>query len=338
MFSHILVPLDGSELAESALPVAATIARATGSSLLLLRVVIPTPPSAFSTPEPLVFRQDVSDVEYQQAAAYLQRHAEAKELYGIAVQTHIMTGTPPQRILDCIETENIDLVVLCNRGATGLKRWALGSVALKILRHSRAPVLVLQASAGVPSLQLPGGQRPVRVLVALDGSMLAEESLVPAAVLATALSMPEKGELHLVRVIPVPEPANAVEALSGARQLDFAEAQTSLQVAVESLQGRENLTMTTSVVEDRDVADALIRMAEAGVSATAETRAACDVIALATHGRSGPARWAMGSIAERVLDGTRFPLLVVHPRLSGQQPQEAPATSASTMLEARKDG
>jgi len=315
MFHHILVPLDGSKRAENAIPVAARIARAAGGSLFLLRVVIPLTHSAFYPAEPLVIAQEVFDGEYQQAAAYLKHHAQAEELHGLAVQTHIMTGAPAERILDCIETENIDLVVLCRRGETGLKRWALGSVAQKVFRHSSAPVLALHESAGSLSNQHPAGQRPVRVLVALDGSALAEESLVPAAVLATALSVPEKGKLHLVRVLPLPEPTNSGEVVSGARQLDRTSAQTSLQMAIESLQGRENLTIATSVVEDPDVADALIRTAEEGVLARAEAdaRDACDVITIATHGRGGPARWVMGSIAERVLDGTRLPLLVVHP-------------------------
>jgi nucleotide-binding universal stress UspA family protein len=323
MFHHILVPLDGSQRAESAILVAARITRATGGSLVLLHVVTLPTAYAFSAGEPFVLAQEGSDVEYQKAAAYLKRHAQAEELHGIRVQTHVMAGTPPQRILDCIETESIDLVVLCSRGETGLKRWALGSVAQKILRHSSAPVLVLHESTDAPNPQHSAEQRSVRVLVALDGSMLAEESLVPAALLATALSIPAKGELHLVRVVPAPEPVNAAEALSGARQLDLSAAQASLQMAAESLQGRENLTITTSVVEDPDIAGALLRTVAGGVLATGEARDACDVIVITTHGRSGLARWAMGSIAERVLDGTRLPLLVVHPSWPAkQQPQD----------------
>lgn len=333
MFHHILVPLDGSLRAERALPVAARIARATGSSLMLLRVLAPTSPTAFLGTKPVFFTPDVSDVAYQQAAAYLQDHAQAEALGGIAVQTHLMTGIPAQRILDCIETECIDLVVLCNRGATGLKRWARGSVSLKILRHSSAPVLVLPEATEAPDLLHLPEQRPVRVLVALDGSIRAEESLVPAAVLATALSLPEKGGLHLVRVVPVLEPTTPAEAESLVRQLDRSEAQTSLQVAVESLQGREHLTMTTAVVEDPDVAGALLHLAEEGMSLPGVAGATCDVIAIATHGRSGPERWVMGSIAERVLAGTQRPLLVVHPCWPAKQSSpEVLATSALPML------
>ncbi|MEO7021127.1 MAG: universal stress protein [Ktedonobacteraceae bacterium] len=317
MFQHILVPLDGSGRAENALPIAARIARATGGSLLLLRVA-----------PLLTVPKDVFQREYQRVSAYLGDKKHAEELQGIPVETHVVVGSVPQQILSSIESANIDLVVMCSRGETGLKRWAWGSVAQKVIRYSRASVLVLRESSGILNNQHPAGQRPLRLLVALDGSALAETTLVPAATLATALSMPEKGEFHLVQVVPLPEPSNAAEALSEARQLDLSVAQTYLQSAVESLQGKENLTITTSVVVCPDVADALIRTAEDGLPATEEmgSNNPCDVIALATHGRSGIERWVLGSIAERILDGTRLPLLVVHPAWRSERPDIEPAS------------
>lgn len=317
MFQHILVPLDGSQRAECAIPVAACVARATGGSLLLVRVVT-QPDEPLYVVEPFVLPQEVPVTTDHTASVYLATIAQMKELRGISVQTRVLTGAPAQHILTCIETQAIDLVILPSRGETGLKRWAFGSVAQKVLRHSTAPVLILHESAGLLSNQHPGGHRPVRVLVALDGSYLAETALFPAAVLSAALSEPEKGSLHLVRALPLPEPTSAAEAMSGARQLDISAAQTSLQVTEQALrdalQGEGDLTLHSSVIVHHDVAEAIIRAAEEGFPATseAEAREACDVVVIATHGRSGPARWVMGSIAERVLDGTRLPLLVVH--------------------------
>lgn len=299
-FQHILVPLDGSAHAESAIPVAAHIARASGGVLLLVRVVA---------------YPDDATTEYHTASAYVEQQAQRAELGGLPIQTQILTGLPDARILTSIESQKIDLVVMSSQGETGLKRWAFGSVAQKVLQHSRASVLILRESAGPLSNLHPEGLRPVRVLVALDGSSLAETALAPAAALSAALSPPEQGSLHLVRVLPLPPPTNAVEATSGVRQLDLSAAQTSLQVTAEALQDRGNLSLTTSVVAHPDVAETLIRIAEEGVPVSPEhdARDACDIIALTTHGRSGPARWIMGSIAERVLDGTRLPLFVVHP-------------------------
>lgn len=319
MFQHILVPLDGSGRAERAIPVAACIARATEGSLLFVRVVT-QPGDSLSVVEPFVWPQEVAVPADHPASVYLETIARMPELHGIPVQTRVLTGTPAQQILSCIEAQAIDLVILSSRGETGLKRWAFGSVTQKVLRHSTAPVLILHESAGTLSNLHPDGRRPVRVLVTLDGSTLAETALFPAAVLSAALSEPEKGSLHLVRVLPFPEPTSTAETLSGARQLDLSAAQMSLQgteqALRDALQGEGDLLLHTSVIVHADVAEAIIRAAEEGVRATAETEAreACDVIAIATHGRSGPARWALGSIAERVLDGTRLPLLVVHTR------------------------
>ena len=320
MFQHILVPLDGSGRAERAIPVAACIAHAMGGSLLFVRVVTQPGDSLYMV-EPFVWPQEVAAPTDYTPSEYLETIARMPELHGIPVQTRVLTGTPAQQILSCIEAQAIDLVILSSRGETGLKRWAFGSVAQKVLRHSTAPVLILHESAGPLSNQHPDGRRPVRVLVTLDGSALAETALFPAAVLSAALSEPEKGSLHLVRVLPLPEPTSIAEALSGARQLDLSAAQMSLQgteqALRDALQGEGDLSLHTSVVVHADVAEAIIRAAEEGVQATAEAEAreACDVIALATHGRSGPTRWALGSIAERVLDGTRLPLLVVHTRV-----------------------
>lgn len=325
MFQNILVPLDGSGRAESVIPVAACIARATGGSLLFVRVLMLPGDSPVSVIEPFVLPQEVPATSYQAASAYLATIAQLTEMDGISVQTRVLVGMPAQHILSCIETQAIDLVVLSSRGETGLKRWAFGSVAQKVLRHSTAPVLILHESAGPLGNLHPDGRRPVRVLVALDGSSLAETALEPAAVLSAALSEPEQGSLHLVRILPLPEPANAAEAISQARQLDLLEAQAYLRVTEQALrermQGGGDLALHTSVVVHPDIAETIIRTAEEGVPATveAEARDACDVITIATHGRSGPARWVMGSIAERVMDGTRLPLFVVHPFLSGNE-------------------
>ncbi len=325
MFQHILVPLDGSQRAECAIPVAARVARATEGSLLLVRVVT-QPGEPLYMAEPSVLPREVQVTADYTASAYLAAIAQMEELRGIPVQTRVLTGASAQHILSCIETQAIDLVILSSRGETGLKRWAFGSVAQKVLRHSTAPVLILHESAGPLSNQHPGGRRPVRVLVALDGSSLSETALTPAAVLSATLSAPEEGSLHLVRVLQRPQPTSAAEAMSGARQLDISEAQTYLHVAEQALrdalQARGDLTLHSSVVVHHDVAEAIICAAEEGLPATseAEARESCDVVAIATHGRSGPSRWVMGSIAERVLDGTRLPLFVVHPSWPTTEP------------------
>ena len=327
MFQYILVPLDGSKRAESALPVAASIARSTGARLLLLRVLpLPTnipvyPLEPIDSPE-----EELASDEYRASITYLDRKKHARELQDIPVDTHLVTGPIAQRILFSIEARGIDLVVMCSRGETGIKRRALGSVAQKIVRSSPVPVLVLHESAGTLSNQHPAGQRPVRVLVALDGSSLAETALKPAAALTTALSAPEPGILHLLSVVPPPRSTSASGA--NASQLDLSEArmyiQTIAQAVKEERRRAGTLIVHTSVVEGLDVAETIIRVAEEGAAGEV-----CDAIALASHGRGGLTRWIMGSTAERLLDGTRLPLLVVHVPQPGDMKERIAGERAS---------
>lgn len=308
MFQHILVPLDGSRRAESVLPLAATIARSNGASLLLLHVI---PLSMGGTGYQLLptDSQETASDAYQAALAYLARIKRSEHLRALPVEAYLVIGPVPQRILFSIETRAIDLVVMCSRGASDLKRWTPGSVAQHIARHSRVPVLILHEAAGTLSNQHPAGRRPVRTLVALDGSPLAEMALQPAAALSRALSAPEPGALHLVCVVS--PPGAQAQHRTGAPQLDSAQARLYLQRTVqavwETLRGAGNLVISTSLVQENDTAEALVRTAE-GLTAVD----ACDVVALASHGRAGIARLVLGSIAERLLDETRLPLLVVH--------------------------
>jgi nucleotide-binding universal stress UspA family protein len=221
--------------------------------------------------------QEIPATECQAASAYLTTKKQAPEFEGIPIQTRLLVGMPAQQILSCLETRAIDLVVMCSCGETGLKRWAWGSVAQKVLRHSHVPVLILHESAGLLSNQHPAGRRPVRVLVALDGSSLAEKALKPATELSHVLSEPEKGMLHLVHVIRIPERAHQAEERSAAFQLDLAVAQTRLQLTAESfLENAHNSAgclIQASVVGERDIASGIIRAAEGGIPATAETEA-----------------------------------------------------------------
>jgi nucleotide-binding universal stress UspA family protein len=310
MFQHILVPLDGSRRAESALPVAVNIARSTGASLLLLHVIpqpMQLPGYALRTAD-LPEEESASDA-YNAALLYLSRIRRSKGLQNLPVETYLVTGPVPQRILFSIEAQAIDLVVMCSRGATGFKRWTLGSVAQKIASHSRVPVLLLHEAAGTLSNQHPAGRRPVRVLAALDGSPLAETILKPAAALSIALSAPEPGAMHLLNVVPPPR-AMALPGV-GAPQLDIAEARLYLQMTAQAVQEQlysaSNLTIRTSIAEESACAEAIVRVAEGLTDVEA-----CDAIALASPGRTGLVRQAMGSMAERLLERTRLPLLLAH--------------------------
>lgn len=318
MFQRILVPLDGSKRAEQALPVAAQLARTFGGSLVLLRVVTsPADFAHFSWKSPQEMQQAL-DADIAKAAHYLATIAASKELAGIKVSTEVPPGDPAMTMLPIIRADNIDFVVMCSHGVTGDRRWHVGSVAQQVARHSPVPVLVLREGAGVPTNRHPLGMRPVRILVALDGSPLAEASLLPAAYLSAALSAPLQGALHLVRVLPLAWLDENSEGIIAVKQKVVAETETYLQTLAQRLRDGEmarfNPLVTTSVVVDPDVAGSLIDMAETGAGMEAQAGfTSCDLIAMATHGRGGFEHWVMGSVTERVLNATRLPLLIVRP-------------------------
>src|SRR6266576_5329505 len=103
-----------------------------------------------------------------------------------------MVGQPAVNILSAVDTRNIDLVVLCSHGYTGMTRWVLGSVAEKVARHARVPVLILREGGPLPAGPHPDITRPLRALVALDGSAHAKAALEPPASLIAALAAPHQ--------------------------------------------------------------------------------------------------------------------------------------------------
>jgi nucleotide-binding universal stress UspA family protein len=321
MFQRILVPLDGSARGESAISVAAHLALASGGSVTLLRVVTSPIEFAWSTMESPMSMQEPLEADRAMVINYLATMAGSKALAGVATKTEAVDGLPADTILSVARSQQADLIVMCSHGYSGFKRWALGSVAQKVARHSPVPVFVLHENAGVPTDLHTGGIRPVRVLVALDGSPLAETVLAPAAQLSAALSAPAAGALHLARVLPLaslPE-QDHVEPLARVRDMARADADAYLRAIEQRLRegelARLQLSITSSVVINTDSAETLIRMAENGEHMVKVGESTgCDVIAMATHGRGGLQRWVMGSITERVLAATKLPLLIVRPQ------------------------
>ncbi|GCE06524.1 universal stress protein [Dictyobacter aurantiacus] len=332
MFQKILVPLDGSQRAKTALPVAARIARSTGASLLLVRIVYPTIeytryPRVLATPMEL--DNQIAEAEIELARSNLRQIAMSDALAGIevAIQTTMATDIA-RTLLEIGENAQADLIILCSHGYTGLKRWALGSVAYKLTRSSTIPLLVLHEGDDSRSRIYTTRPQPLEIMVALDGSTLSEAALEPAVQLGVALAVPEPTTLHLVEVLPFPArhghltPAH--QAIEEAQKRIIAETQCYLEEVkkklMESSLAYHNLRITTSVLVHEDIAHTLVEAATDPTVQAAHMPGTekIDLLALTTHGRSGLEHWALGSISERVLDTTRQPLLIVHATVAEQ--------------------
>jgi nucleotide-binding universal stress UspA family protein len=280
-------------------------------------------PSASAKP---ILIQTIGEADRTLAESYLAGVAASELLSDIPVDTQVIMGLVAPSILAVAADTHADLIVMCSHGYTGVTRWwMLGSVAAKVARFAHIPVLILREGGSVLQERHPG-EPPLRVLVPLDGSDYAKAALVPAAYLAVALAAPGQGALHLTHVVqPAHEakgPARTARTMARTAQ----NTQAALNMAREYLYAtihqltsgdspiaRLNLVLTASVIIDDDIAQGILRVAENGGDGEGvEVFGGCDVIAMTTHGYSGPQHW-VGSVTERVLETSHLPLLCVRP-------------------------
>jgi nucleotide-binding universal stress UspA family protein len=323
MLNQVLVPLDGSPLAESSLAVAARIAHASEGTIVLVRVIgVPTTytpyvygPDMAQSPS---FAQEIMDTEQEIAEKYLAEIVRLDILSGIKVEPIIMQGIAGMAILDTAREEHVEIIVMSSHGETGFKRFVLGSVAQHVSRHSPVPVLVLQGDGSAPASGFEDPKRPlhsITALVALDGSEMSEATLEPASSLVGALAAAGQGTLVLTTIAHKQVNRNK----SGTEEQMRDEARKYLIDTVERLQASEtaqlHLAIEWSIEEGNDVAEALVQAAESGkVLESSHKFTGCDLIAISTHGRGGLKRWMTGSVTEDVFGKTTLPMLIIGPK------------------------
>jgi nucleotide-binding universal stress UspA family protein len=285
-----MVPLDGSALAERALPYAVAIARSTGGKLLLIRVVAPLRFPAEYQPS----GQTKAMVE---AKAYLTRISEGLGA-GLAIETATYYEDPALALVNEVQRRAVDLVIMSTHGHSGVGSWIYGSITAQVFRHVNVPVLVVSPHcAGTwPT------ERPPRILVPLDGSKLAEDVLDPTRDIARALG----AEIHLTRVI-APSTFKHVVDYPGVVGVPHGASIGDAEAYLETVAARlheEGFAVTMQAVEAEGVAPSLAEVAEESGS---------DMIAMSTHGRSGVARLVMGSVASGAILKATVPIMLVRP-------------------------
>jgi len=294
MFRHMLVPLDGSRLAEAVLPLVAALGRRLPARVTLLHVVEPEAP-------PTVH----GDVHLRQAAeaeAYLR--GAAGWLAGQGVEAGIVVGQGADVagvIARRAAEAEADLVVLCTHGSGGFRAFLFGRVAQQVLARGTIPVLLLPPDA--VRREEPFLCR--RLLVPLDGSPMAEAALEPAMTLARIFG----AELLLVMVVPTL--ATLTDDRAAAAKL-----MPTAGTALLDAEAREGLSYLDGVMArlPRDGIPAARRVDRGEpvrVLLDLLARGDADLTVMATHGRSGvSAVWA-GSVASRLVAHTPRPLLLI---------------------------
>ncbi len=276
VYEKIVVPLDGSELAEVALPYAEELGMKMGSDIILLTAL-----------------QSYEAHEYDKHYEYIKRIAEVTRYHAekyaasgsyktIRVETVARTGDPAETIIEYVDKWDGHLIIMASHGRSGLSRWAVGSVADKVVRVStRWPVLLIRARGSRSDIREKRLLK--KALVPLDGS--ADSAIVIPHIrkLAAKLEM----ELTLFQVVP---PTNGIHA----------EAEAYLQSECQKLEGKG--IKADYRVGTGNVAEKIVDLAD---------ELAFDLVAMSTHGRTGVSYWSLGSVAEKVFLGGNTPLLLV---------------------------
>jgi nucleotide-binding universal stress UspA family protein len=296
MYHRLLVPLDGSRLAEAVLPLVTRMAVALGATAVLLHVLERGAPGTVHGERHL---QGLAEAD-----SYLHDVAARLQVQGVAVETHAHeapVGDVPASISRHVLEERGDLIIMCTHGSGGVRQLLFGSIAQQVLKRGNTPVLLVRAEQALGNLSF----EPHTILVPLDASAAAEAALEPAGTLASHLG----SSVHLVTVVATPG------TMSGDRQavaqvlpaatrvaLDLEEAEANEYLESAATRLRSTGISVTTEVRRGDASHALAgEAAEPGVG----------LVVVATHGRAGvQAIWA-GSVTARLLARTRSPILLL---------------------------
>jgi nucleotide-binding universal stress UspA family protein len=307
MYRRILVPLDGSRFGDHALPYAVEIARSTGAALELVHVHQHEELDPDLAAMPQYQFQHVNDADLEHDDACLkseisdleQKAADLELRYDVQVTTRILSGNTGSAVLREALDVVADLIVMSTHARQGLARLRYGSVAHELISQLNVPALCVRPVDGsappvAPSLK--------RFLIALDGSHFSEQVLDVLAPLMTML----RAQPTLLHVVASRALLSSGVTDDGRILLNRDQALGYLNEVAERYRGRMPDPVLAAL--EHGVAARLI----GGLLAAGEY----DVVAMATHGRSGLSRLFVGSVAEEVLQTTDRPVLLYRPRIA----------------------
>lgn len=302
MADNIVVTLDGSALAEKILPIAITLAKKTGQRIVLLRLV----PDADNPAELSSAKSYMEEVYRQITLPELQTRIDPAK-----VEVKVQPGKATD-LAATIAGLDASLVMMTTHGRTGLSRLVVGSVARDTLEQLDVPFILLRPTDTVDSQlpmemmylhsDTPGPQNTYsgQIVATLDGSSDGEAVLEPAANLARSLGF----TLCLLQVVFPRHPIS--EGVNFASAEDLAKRQRGATQYLQKVQQQvaaKGVNCITQVLTGEPDQEVVNYARYNGVA----------LIAMATHTKSRLGRIIMGSVAEKVMDATHLPVLMVHP-------------------------
>ncbi|HKV45315.1 MAG TPA: universal stress protein [bacterium] len=310
VLKRLLVPLDGSRLAECVLPVAGSLATRLQAELTLLHVMERAAPPTVHGDRHLTVAGE--------AEAYLAEVASRIGVPGAMVGRHVHPneeGDVAKSIIDHAADLGADLIVLSTHGGGGARRVLFGSVAQQVLRGGTRPVLLIRPPGG-PTPGDPGTFDLRRVLVPLDASPASEAALPVSQILVQRYG----AEVHLLRVVPTlatisGERASAARLVptAAAASLDLEEAEAKRHIEALASRLRSTGLRVVATVSRGEPAQGVLEEA---------ARLGAELIVMATHGRAGIDAVFSGSVASRVMAKFPRPILLI------RSPRPDPAGAA----------
>jgi len=296
MFEHILLPLDGSSLAERVLPHAVALSEAFNSKLTLLRVIH----KGNEEEQNNIVNPMAWQIKKSEAEAYLKSVQNQLAEIDVDSEIKILEGNPAQQIIEFVRNEDVELIILSSHGSSGVSAWNINSTVQKVLLRAFVPVMIIRAYEEETGSLI--GLKYQRLFLPLDGSKRAE-CILP---MAKSICSAQGSRVFLTHIIEEPrlprqtpvsdEVKRIIEQL---KDLNIKEANTYLAQLKEQFEPERAETIIESSEKPSISMHNII------------DREQIDLVMLSAHGYSGENRWPYGKIALSFIVYGTTPLIIM---------------------------
>jgi nucleotide-binding universal stress UspA family protein len=316
---NILVPLDGTAFGEAVLPEARRIARGSNAVLHIVRVHVAPANAPLSLEGTPLTDPEQDDACWEAERAYVRWiRSRLGPRSKVPARIAVLPGPVVEALANYASINRVDLIVMSTHGRQGLARAWQGSEADALMRSCRLPVVLVRPSGNASTLvPAPLTQGPAKIVIALDGSALAEEVVEATLDVGSAMD----AEYVLLRVV---KPFGVSEDLASV----FAPAMGRVMAEEHAAGALTYLTEIAWWMRDRGLrveTSVIVSERPAEIISSEATRLGASLVAMATHGRSGLPRMLMGSVAGEVLRRATVPLLLYRPKVGAVRRHRKPA-------------